>query len=229
MNWYRKTKFATQFFKLPDGIEKQIDKIDQASVDYYFSNGNKTKYFMDLEFKNPYGKEGKPIPILIQPYTSSWINTISVFNPQHRNISIFPYHHNVENVNPEKLFDYLRPFIYHEIAHAVDPKYFIPDWWRNRKNIPYYEREEEFDAYAKQMEIVVQSNLNDGNFNEFKQWLSSPSISLLPSYLDFFKVMLLYWYKNKPEYIKLLKQKLYNAFIRNRKDVAQKENIKRTL
>jgi len=217
MNWYRKTKLATNSIKFPDDMEEQIDAASRSVVDYYFSNSQEVIYQGSFTYVNPYGKKGKPIPILAHPYTPDRSLEIASFNPQYRNINVFPYHHTVEDVSSEKLFNYLKPFIYHEVAHAIDPKYFIPDWWRGRENIPYYEKEEEFDAYSKQMEFVIQSNLNENNIKEFKKWITSPLVLLVPPYLSYFQNAIAEWSKYKPEYIKLLRQRLYNAFIKDNK------------
>jgi len=229
MNWYKKIIFSTRNLKFPEKIEEQIDEATHAAVNYYFSNNQEKTYQGSFTYVNPYGKKDKPIPILTHPYTIENINEIANFNPQHRLINVFPYHHNLRDVNPTSLFNYLKPFIYHEFAHAVDPKFLIPEWWRGRENIPYYEKEEEFDAYSKQMELIIQSNLNKDNTNEFKKWITSTDILSMPQYLNYFYNIIENWRTYKPEYIKLLRQRLYNSFIRSKEDVVPKENKKRPL
>lgn len=213
MNWYRILKFASNNIIFPDDIRQQIDNISKICVDYYLANRQDKTLIGEFSFINPYTNQQDLIPAVVYPYDFAMKGLTAVFNPQRRIITIFPYHNKVQNINKNNLFLHFKENISHEITHAIDPKFLIPDWWRNRNKISYYSKEEEFDAYSKQMEITIKSNLNKENFAEFKNWLVSSDLSLLPQYLDFYKEMLSFWYKYKPEYVKKLKQRLYNDFI----------------
>ncbi len=212
MNWYKNIIiFSSHNIKFPENLDDDINKIVEEAVNYYYSNEEKPKITDNIDIIDPYTKEEDKIIFIIQPFTIDFINTIATFNPQNRVVSIFPYHHNLENFNEQILFQHYKEKIYHEIAHFTDPKFKIKDFWKNRNKINYLLREEEFDAYSKEMEIVVKSNLNNNNIEEFKQWLRDGGINFLPVYLNFYREMILYWYENKPEYIKMLKQRLYNV------------------
>ncbi len=212
MNWYKNIiKFSSHNIKFPENLDNDINEIVEEAINYYYSNEEKPKITDNIDIIDPYTKEEDKIIFVIQPFTVDFINTIASFNPQNRIVSIFPYHHNLENFNEQILFQHYKEKIYHEIAHFIDPKFKIKDFWKDRNKINYLLREEEFDAYSKEIEFVVKSNLNDNNIEEFKQWLRDGNISFLPIYLNFYREMISYWYKNKPEYIKILKQRLYNV------------------
>ena len=213
MNWYKYLKFSSRNIKLPKEIEKQINDITNISVKYYFSNQKKKNIAGIIYFTNPYTKQQDNIPVVLHPLTSGFENTIANFNPQERIINIFPYHHKIQDVNFSKLFNYIKENLYHEITHSIDPKFLIKDWWRNRKNVDYLLREEEFDAYSKQIEYIVQNNINKTNIENLKTWLRTNNIESMPDYLQNYKNIIQYWQTNKPIYIKKLKQRIYNSFI----------------
>ena len=51
------------------------------------------------------------------------------------------------------------------------------------------------------------------NIKNLKTWLKTNDINLIPDYLQNHKNKIQYWQKNKPIYIKKLKQRIYNSFI----------------
>jgi len=218
MNWFLKYIFSSNNIIFPKNIEEQINYFSNFCVDYYFNNEIKAVVPDRFDFINTYTDKQDFIPVIVFPYNDNMENVIAVFNPQYRNISIFPYHHNLKNVNKENLFKYLKENIYHELTHAIDPKFQIPNWWKDRNKINYLLREEEFDAYSKQIEIMVKQNLNKTNLKEFKNWLVSFD-SPIPSYLISFKKVIDFWINNNKKYIKKLKKRLYNVFSGDIKDV----------
>jgi hypothetical protein len=213
MNWYKYIKFSSNNLKFPQNIEEQIDRISNECVKYYFSKEDKPIIEESFNFINPYSQEKDNIPVIIHPLTNEFKNTTALFNPQKRSLSIFPYHHNLQNVNKNSLLNYIKQYIYHELSHAIDPKFLIKDWWRNRKNVDYLLREEEFDAYSKQIEYIIQNNINEKNIENLKTWLRTNDTNLIPNYLNNYKEIIQYWQGNKPIYIKKLKQRIYNSFI----------------
>ena len=215
MNWYLKIISSSHNLKFPEGIEEQINALINQCVKYCFSKQNKPIYGGTFIYINPYTNQQDSINSIIFPSAPhSFEKTIALFNPQKRSISIFPYNHNINNISPSILFNYLKPYIYHEISHAIDPKFLIKDWWKNRKNIDYLLREEEFDAYSKQIEYIIQNNINKTNIENLKTWLKTNDINIIPDYLQCHKNKIQYWQENKPIYIKKLKQRIYNSFIK---------------
>jgi len=110
---------------------------------------------------------------------------------------------------------------YKDRLEDINPEIIIKlslDGMENKNPPDMYEclKPTEFDAYSKQMECVIQSNLNEDNFKEFKEWIISPNILSFPFYLEYFHGVLIKWGTYKPKYIKLLRQRLYNAFIRDK-------------
>jgi hypothetical protein len=213
MNWYKKIILSSKNIQFPDDIEEQIDEISNKTVEYYFSQQNEKIFGGTFNFINPYNNQLNSIPTIIHPFTIEFKNTIAIFNPQKRILSIFPYHHNIKDINPSNFFNYIKSYIYHEITHAIDPKFLIEDWWRNRQDVDYLLREEEFDAYSKQIEQTIKNNINDINIENLKMWLKTDNTDLMPGCLKDHLDIIQYWKINKPIYMKKLKQRLYNFFI----------------
>jgi len=214
MNWFKNIIFSSHNLKFPQNIEKQINDISNECVKYYFSKQNKAIYGGTLNFINPYTNQSDSINTAIFPSAPTDLeNTAGTFNPQKRIISIFPYRHNIENINHDKLFNHIKEHLYHEVSHAIDPKFLIKDWWRTRSQVDYLSREEEFDAYSKQIECTIRNNINEANIENLKIWLKTNDLNLIPNCLQPHKDKIQYWQKNKPIYIQKLKQRLYNSFI----------------
>ncbi|MFA5758894.1 MAG: hypothetical protein WC942_06020 [Clostridia bacterium] len=215
MNWYKRNKLASNNIKFPENIEEDINEISEYCVNYYFEGRQGKEFIKEINFINPYKNKQERVYIVVYPSTSNKIEAIASFNSQNKTIVIFPYHNNTDNINRYELFILIKRAVYHEITHAIDPKLSIPNWQKNRINIKYELKQEEFDAYSKQIEITIKNNLNENNFEEFKNWLLSSDINTIPFYLDWYKNKFLKeWEKYKPIYIKKLKQRLYNIFIK---------------
>lgn len=233
MNWYRIFKFGSNFVKLPDNIDEQINEVAREAVKYYFYNKNKEEIIGKFTFINPYTKNSDYIYVVSWSFTLDQKDAIAAFNPQNRIMSIFPYHHKINNVNTMSLFHYIKENLYHEVTHMVDPKFLIKDWWRGRQNINYLSREEEFDGYSRQIEFIIKTNLNEKNIEDFINWLRTDNINLLSKLLSQNKDIedvILYWRTNKSIYYKKLKQRLYNSFVKGEiynaiRKIPEKRNI----
>jgi len=220
INWYKKIIYSSNNIKFPEDLDNKIDEIAQKSVDFFYSNSEKPIYGGDINIIDPYTDKEDKILFTIYPFTPNEINSIAVFNPQKRIITIFPFHHNLSYFNENILFQLYKEKIYHEITHFIDPKFKIPDWWRDRSKIDYLKREEEFDAYSKEIEFVIKSDLNEQNREKIKDWLRNGNIYSLPYFFDPYKDTIGYWKDNVPNFYRMLKQRIYNLLME------EKENVK---
>jgi hypothetical protein len=85
----------------------------------------------------------------------------------------------------------------------------------------YYIFQPEFDAYCRQICFDIEKSLknNISDLNIVLKWLKSINIIPLPYFLNNYEALITMWYKNsnkKKNYIRILKQRIYNDLIQNK-------------
>lgn len=202
MSWLSKT--SSNLLKVPTEVLQDIQDIVDEVINYIENKKKKPEAIGILKLSNPYTKKYQEIRVVILPESS---NSMAIYNPGEKTISIFAYAQKTDNL--ESLKNWFIAVIRHEITHAVDPKFF------RRKYSPkteYLDLDYEFDGISA--EIIqhinddINDDINDQNKQDLLEWIKTPI--QMPSILYPFKNYISYWKNNKPKWFRKLIQRIYN-------------------
>ena len=229
MNWYNKILFSAHNFRHNEDNGADIDYITNEVVNYVLLNKQNKEVLNSISLDNSYTGEKEIVNVIIAPIDPEEGGDPGVYNPQKRIISIYPYHIKTKSTDKQELFNIYKPFVSHEITHALDPSIKEGKWKRpDRLGVPKTLRFDEFNAYSKQikdylLDIITPKNDGkneqqieqirkyiDSRILQIKEWMRLQDMNLIPKEILNYQGMLLKWQKEKPEYIRSFFDKLYN-------------------
>ena len=214
MNWFK--KISSFNIRFNDEIEQDIKEITKYVLNYYLEENTELFVMNPWVFSDPYQNTQRKVNIVVFPTKQG--NQIAYYNGDSQTISIFPHNLQTDVKNKNLLFNAFEYAIKHEVAHAIDPKLRIEKPIEG-EGYEYYSSPAEFDAYSKQITEHLKQYIkeNPENKNTIEKWLRNDTLSA-DNPLTIYSEILQFWaqsdYENKTNYIRKLKQRIYNEVIK---------------
>lgn len=210
MNWYVKILFASHNMRFSKETETDIDEITNFIVDYRSKNKTNNDIIGPLTMENPYTETKLEIDIYVLPLNNAKPNVAAEYDPNNNRLWIYVYNVKTNEKDQYKLFNIYRPFISHELVHAIDPKFAEDVYVRPKDNDDPLLLPTEFDGYSKQISEILKKSITPQNEEQIKNWIRTQNLDALPTELSSFKNLLFLWKEESPIYIRRLFTRLYN-------------------
>lgn len=223
MNWYK--KIASYNLNFPNDLYSQIENITKKLVStlYNLSELPSQPIFMGkINFINPYNQQAVSSNIYLNNQTVDNDNgTAAKRDRKTGDIYINVYK---DFLTPQMTPEYdvannrMYNHLLHEIAHEIDPKIYSLN---KQYNMMEHLKPTEFDAYSKEItnsfrkafttpenKKILQQYIMGNSFGEF-----DTNIQNIININPYSYIIMQAWKREKPEYIRTLRIRLYNEVI----------------
>jgi hypothetical protein len=232
MSWLSRVfKVSSITLRFSEEIKEDIKNIVDAVLNYYLVKSQYVSSFDPWKFKDPYSGQNREINIKILP-ESPTSNQIAQYIPLVSTIEIFPHNLKTSVTDESLLFSAFYNAISHEVAHCIDPKLSPLLVNKNLKKTKEksesdnYVNPVEFDGYSKQIieDLKQQVDYNPSVLRSIMNWLRTNFLELY-SPINMYSSVLKYWTESdkikKTDYIRKLKQRIYNEVIQGTNENVQ--------